>query len=93
MKPTPIKRARVAPMTRRMWELASLVAEGRSNKQIAGEMRLTPGTVKQYLYRIYRRLGIDKGPFNNRTRLAYTVLVQRVGFRKETANHETRDCT
>lgn len=37
----------------------------RSNKEIAHELCLTPGTVKEYMFHIFRKLGVS-----NRTELA-----------------------
>lgn len=39
-------------------ELVALIAQGLKNKEIAAEMRLTEGTVKVYLTRLYQRLGV-----------------------------------
>ncbi len=44
-------------VTPRQVEVISLIAEGRSNKEIAAELDLTPGTVKVHLSRIYKMLG------------------------------------
>jgi DNA-binding NarL/FixJ family response regulator len=41
------------------------VAEAKSNKVIAYEMKLAPGTVKQYLHRIFAKLHLT-----NRTEVA-----------------------
>lgn len=45
-------------MSLREKELASLIAQGLKNKEIAAVMRLTEGTVKAYLNRPYKRLGV-----------------------------------
>lgn len=42
-----------------------LVQQAKSNKEIAFELCLTVGTVKEYLYRIFRKLQVA-----NRTELA-----------------------
>jgi DNA-binding NarL/FixJ family response regulator len=42
-----------------------LIQQAKSNKEIAYELRLTVGTVKEYIYHIFRKLGV-----NNRTELA-----------------------
>jgi DNA-binding NarL/FixJ family response regulator len=42
-----------------------LVQQAKSNKEIAYELCLTVGTVKEYLYRIFRKLQVA-----NRTELA-----------------------
>ena len=46
-------------------QIAQLVGEAKLNKEIAYELRLTEGTVKEYLNRIFRKLGMK-----NRTELA-----------------------
>jgi len=45
-------------LTARQVEVMGLISEGRSNKEIAGELGLTPGTVKMHLSRIYKVLGV-----------------------------------
>jgi len=45
-------------LTTRQVEVMDLISEGRSNKEIAGELGLTPGTVKMHLSRIYKVLGV-----------------------------------
>lgn len=40
-------------------QLLALLAEGNSNKYIAGELCLSEGTVKQYLNQLYRLLEVD----------------------------------
>lgn len=52
-------------LTPRKQEIAALVAMGRTNKEIARELRLAEGTVKIHLHAIYRQLGL-----RNRTQLA-----------------------
>jgi DNA-binding NarL/FixJ family response regulator len=46
-------------------QVVSLVSQGKANKQIAFELRLTEGTIKEYLNRIFRKVGTS-----NRTELA-----------------------
>jgi DNA-binding NarL/FixJ family response regulator len=48
-----------------------LVAEARSNREIARELGLTHGTVKEYMVRIFRKLGV-----RNRVELALLVTNQ-----------------
>lgn len=45
-------------LTARQIEVMDLISEGRSNKEIATELGLTPGTVKMHLSRIYKVLGV-----------------------------------
>lgn len=46
-------------------QVVRLVQQAKSNKEIAYELCLTVGTVKEYLYRIFRKLQVT-----NRTELA-----------------------
>jgi DNA-binding NarL/FixJ family response regulator len=46
-----------------------LVSQAKLNKEIAYELHLTEGTIKEYLNRIFRKLGIS-----NRTELAVWAL-------------------
>ncbi len=43
-------------------QIAKLIREAKSNKEIAFELCLTVGTVKEYLYHIFRKLGVGTGP-------------------------------
>lgn len=49
----------------RQRQIAELVRQAKLNKQIAFELGLSLGTVKEYLNKIYQQLG-----FNNRVELA-----------------------
>jgi len=52
-------------LTSREWEVATLVAKGLSNKEIARHLNAREGTVKIHLHNIYEKLAIK-----NRTVLA-----------------------
>lgn len=45
------------PLTHREEEILRLLARGQSNKEIAEGLHLTEGTVKNYISRIYAKLG------------------------------------
>ncbi|HEV8339515.1 MAG TPA: response regulator transcription factor [bacterium] len=45
------------PLTQREEEILRLLARGRANKEIAEHLYLTEGTVKNYISRIYAKLG------------------------------------
>jgi LuxR family maltose regulon positive regulatory protein len=48
----------VEPLTRRESEVLALLAQGLSNKEIAEQLVLATGSVKQYTHRIYQKLGV-----------------------------------
>ena len=50
-------------------QVVQLVAQAKANKEIAHELHLTEGTIKEYLNRIFRKLGTT-----NRTELAVWAL-------------------
>jgi DNA-binding NarL/FixJ family response regulator len=47
----------MAPLTDREREVTRLVAQGRTNAEVAAELFVTPGTVKNHLASIQRKLG------------------------------------
>lgn len=50
-------------------QIIRLVCKAKLNKEIAHELHLTEGTIKEYLSRIFRKLGVS-----NRTELAIWAL-------------------
>ena len=46
-------------LTERQGQLVSLVAQGLKNKEIAWRLGTTEGTVKAYLYKLFRKLGVN----------------------------------
>ena len=46
-------------LTARQAEIVSLVAQGLKNKEIAFHMGITEGTVKVYLYKLFKKLGMN----------------------------------
>jgi len=64
---------RDSQLSARQMAVLSLVAEGMSNKEVARELGLTEGTVKQHLMAIYAFLGV-----NSRTRAIVTA--QKMGL-------------
>lgn len=59
-------------------QVVNLVAQAKLNKEIAHELHLTEGTVKEYLNRIFRKLGVS-----NRTALAVWAMSHPVAHREE----------
>jgi DNA-binding NarL/FixJ family response regulator len=58
--------AKAAPkLSFRERQIVELIQQAKTNKQIAYELCLTVGTVKEYVYHIFRKLGVT-----NRTELA-----------------------
>jgi two-component system, NarL family, nitrate/nitrite response regulator NarL len=48
-----------APLSRREREVAELVAEGFSNREISAQLGLSQHTIKNYLFHIYEKLGMS----------------------------------
>ena len=48
-----------AGLTQREWQLLDLLARGRDNAQIAAELSLADQTVRNYLSRLYQKLGVE----------------------------------
>jgi len=61
----PKDRLECRPLTFREQQIAKLICEAKLNKEIAFELHLTEGTIKEYLNRIFRKLQVK-----NRTELA-----------------------
>jgi DNA-binding NarL/FixJ family response regulator len=59
--------------------VAQSAAAGKTNKQIAGELGLSEHTVKNYLFRVFEKLGIS-------TRVELLLRLSRVPKRNERAN-------
>ena len=57
-------------LTDREMEIAKMAADRRSNREIAAGLFLSEGTVKQYINRIYGKLGIEGDYSTKRKRLA-----------------------
>ncbi len=60
-------------ITDREREILELVAIGKSNKEIAAELYISEGTVKNHLYRIMRKLNVG-----NRTEIAVRLTGHRI---------------
>ena len=62
--------AQPAALTARQHDVLGLAARGRTNKEIAAILSVSPGTVRKHLDNIYARLGAP-----NRTAAAHTLSV------------------
>ena len=49
---------KIKEITAREHEVAKLVAEGLTNAKIAKKLKITEGTVKQHLYKIFSKLKV-----------------------------------
>src|SRR5262249_43610600 len=67
----PLTATGVKLLTSREAQVAALVADGLRNKEISERMNLSAHTVKNYLYRVYEKLGIS-----SRVELTTRVLEQ-----------------
>jgi DNA-binding NarL/FixJ family response regulator len=47
------------PLSKRELEIARLVAEGLSNRQISQRLKLSEHTIKNYLFRVFEKLGVS----------------------------------
>lgn len=54
---SPVERSHEHPLTRREREVLVLVAEGRTTREMAGELSVTVATVKSHLVHLYAKLG------------------------------------
>ena len=57
-------------LTPREKQIVDLVSQAKLNKEIAWDLHLSEGTIKEYLNKVYRKLGLK-----NRTELAVWVLL------------------
>jgi len=67
--PRPMKRPLNPTLSFREKQVVHLVSQAKLNKEIAHELHLSEGTIKEYLNRIFRKLGVS-----NRTELAIWAL-------------------
>ncbi len=65
--------ASLVSLTKREREIIQLLAQGFSNKTIAGLLFLSSRTVQSHLYRIYRKLNV-------RNRTSATIFAIRYGI-------------
>jgi DNA-binding NarL/FixJ family response regulator len=61
-EPLPVEGRSIPPshqLSRREQEIAQLVAEGCSNRQISERLKLSEHTIKNYLFRVFEKLGVS----------------------------------
>jgi DNA-binding CsgD family transcriptional regulator len=68
------ERGRIPRLTRREREILNLVAEGKTNVEIAEELWVSPSTVRKHLENVYGKLGVH-------TRTAAAAFVRVTGER------------
>jgi DNA-binding NarL/FixJ family response regulator len=73
-KNQPISQALISRLSAREREIAALICDGLSNKEIARHLQITEGTVKIHLHNIYGKLEL-----RNRTALAAVVQAWKIG--------------
>lgn len=71
------KRTSLADLTSREFEILQLVIAGKTNKAIAGEIRVSKKTVEFHLDNIYSKIGA-------RTRLLAGIWAMQQGIESET---------
>jgi DNA-binding CsgD family transcriptional regulator len=73
-----------ALLSEREQDVIRCVAEGLSNREIAGRLRLTEHTVKNYLFRIFDKLGVSS---------RVEVVLYAFRFRKDLVGAKGADST
>jgi two-component system nitrate/nitrite response regulator NarL len=58
-KPVEASNTVCAGLSKREWDVVRAVAQGQTNREIAGSLGLSEHTVKNYLYRIFDKLGVS----------------------------------
>jgi DNA-binding NarL/FixJ family response regulator len=67
---------RLTDLTGREREVLSLMAEGRSNSAIAGQLSIGDGTVEKHISNIFGKLGLDESSSQHRRVLAVLTYLQ-----------------
>jgi DNA-binding NarL/FixJ family response regulator len=66
----------LAVLTAREREVLELVAEGRSNHAIAGQLVITERAVEKHVTRIFAKLGLEPAPSHHRRVLAVLAYLR-----------------
>ena len=80
-QPSPEAQLALDPLTKREVEVLKLVADGKSNKEIAEELEISPHTARTHVNRILNKLHLA-----NRVKATLYALSQGVSSLKETGN-------
>jgi DNA-binding NarL/FixJ family response regulator len=67
----------LAELTGREREILALMAEGRSNQGIGHKLFLSPKTIETHVHAIFRKLGLESAPDDNRRVLAVLAYLGR----------------
>jgi two-component system, NarL family, nitrate/nitrite response regulator NarL len=76
--PSKVDPRMISQLTKRESAVVALAAEGLSNREIAGQLGLTEHTVKNYLFRVFDKLGVS-----NRVELVLACLCQEKEVHRE----------
>lgn len=52
-------RAQQWGLTKREWEIVELLSQGLANKEVAFQLKIDPSTVKNHIFRIYRKVNVQ----------------------------------
>jgi DNA-binding NarL/FixJ family response regulator len=69
----------LAALSKREREILQLMAEGRSNQGICESLWLSPKTVETHIRSLFRKLGLDELPQDNRRVLAVLTFLRSAG--------------
>jgi NarL family two-component system response regulator LiaR len=67
-------RGKMKPLSRRETQVLHYLAEGKTDKEIANVLNISPETVKNHVQRIYRKIGVHR-----RTRAAVWAVQNGAG--------------
>jgi len=84
-KPSAVNAQGMAQLTKREAEVVTMVGRGLTNREISAHLRLSEHTVKNYLFRIYDKLGVS-----SRVELLYVTL-SRESLESSASSFRTND--
>jgi DNA-binding NarL/FixJ family response regulator len=71
----------VGSLSEREHEVATLVAAGHTNREIAGRLFISPKTVEAHISKIFAKLGV-------KSRVAVTSVIERDRFSRNSSHRE-----